>query len=115
MSMMTTPKETTPPSAPSTEDKGPLTAGTLRAWIKEEIGNLIPGKTPATSTQDTPQGTSAPDVKSQVAQALQELKTKEDRKARDERVDKMLTEYEKPKEEAAPVERRKVEKWMRWE
>lgn len=111
---MTAPKEGTQ-QQPSTEDNGKLSAGTLRGWIKEEIANLLPGK----STSDTPPagqpGQQAPtDIRSEVATALEQLRVKEERKNRDARVDKMLEEYEKPKEETVPVERRKVEKFMRW-
>jgi hypothetical protein len=103
----------------STQDTGSekLTAGTLRQWIKEEIGNLVPG---GKSTQDNQQGQQQTqqgqqqDIRSQVVEALNQLKTREERQQRDARIDKMLTEYEKPAEEKAPVERRKVEKFMRW-
>lgn len=115
---MTAPKEEKqqpPQSSGDTggSDGGKLTAGTLRAWMKEEIKALIPGTSGTKSTVDSgqqPQG----DIKSEVASALEQLKAKEDRKNRDARVDKMLEEFEKPKEEVVPKESRRVEKFMRW-
>lgn len=116
---MTAPKNDDTQGQPSTGDGGDggkLSAGTLRGWIKEEIKALIPGQ----STKDTAPasggtGQQPPaDIKGEVATALEQLRQKEDRKNRDARVDKMLEEYEKPKDETPPVERRKVEKFMRW-
>lgn len=112
---MTAPKDDKTQQPPSTEetssgDGGKLTAGTLRAWMKEEIKALIPGSTKDSGTGQQPAG----DIKGEVATALEQLKAKEDRKNRDARVDKMLEEFEKPKEEIAPKEARRVEKFMRW-
>lgn len=107
-------EETPPAGQPtSTEDSGKLTAGTLRGWIKEEIKALIPGQ----STKDSaPTGDKQPpaDIQGEVAKALDQLKAREDRKNRDARVDAMLTEFEKPKEEVAPKEVRRVHKIMGW-
>lgn len=107
-------EETPPAGQPtSTEDSGKLTAGTLRGWIKEEIKALIPGQ----STKDsTPTGNTQPpvDIQGEVAKALDQLKAREDRKNRDERVDKMLEKFEAPAEEVAPKEVRKVHKFMGW-
>lgn len=110
--------ETTPPATPpSTEDKDKLTAGALRKFIREEIVNLLPGK----STQDTgtpaAPGTAQPgDIKSEVAEALRQLKSKEDRQARDTEVDKLLAERKAnaAKPEVPPVEQRRVHKLMGW-
>jgi hypothetical protein len=115
MTAPNTPPKDEKPQTPPADSGGSLNAGTLRQWIKEEIGNLLPGnssgdKAGAASTKDNAAG----DIKSQVAEALGQLKTREERMNRDKRVDAMLTEFEKPKEETAPVERRKVEKFMRW-
>lgn len=101
------PKETPPP-----KDDGKVTAGSLRDMIRQEIANLMPGK----STEDGGKSTedSKTDIKTQVTLALQSLKAKESREQRDKEVDAMLEKYKKPPEETAPVERRWVEKFMRW-
>ena len=115
---MTAPK--TPDTTSTTDNKGEtptgggLTAGAIRGFIREEIVNLLPGK----STKDTPAtpGTSdqPADIKAEVAAALKQLKSKEDRDAKDARVDKMLADYEKPAPEVAPKETRRVHKIMGW-
>lgn len=100
---------------PKDDNTGKLNAGTLREWIKEEISKVVSG---GQSTKDTPPPSTedgkGKDIRAEVQAALGHLAKAEERKNRDERVDKMLEEYEKPKSEAAPVEQRKVEKWMRW-
>lgn len=115
--------QATPPPAKdekSTKDEGKgITAGTLRQMIREEVGNIAGSLMPGGgSTKDTPapgsQAAATSDIKSQVAEALAQLKSKEDRQARDAEVDAMLAEYKKPKEEVIPVERRRVERIMGW-
>lgn len=109
---MSQPKET-----PSTEDNAKLTAGTLREWIKQEIAGLIPSSTSGAGSKsavDSATPGAPTDIRAEVKAALGELKSKEDRQAKDARVDKMLEEYEKPVEETPPAERRRVEKFMKW-
>lgn len=106
---------TAPKDDKSTEDSNKVTAGTLREWIKQEVAGLIPGK--STVDSDTPAATPAPtDIRAEVKAALGELKSKDDREARDAKVDALLKEREDnaAKAETPPVERRKVEKFMRW-
>lgn len=92
-----------------------LDAGTLRQMIREEIASVADKLIPGKSTKDSgEQQGQQPDVKGQVAQALAELRSKEVRQKRDERIDKMLEAHEKPPVETPPVERRRVEKIMGW-
>lgn len=103
------------------DDKGtaePTTAGTIRGFITEEIKRLLPtiGKSdvPAgQSTKDTKDESNVGNVQQQVQAALQALQRKEERERRDKEVDEFLAEARKEKEKP-PVERRRVEKIMRW-
>lgn len=104
----TEPTKTEPTKTP--EEK--VTAGSLRDFIRQEIANLMPGKKEdAPSTEDG----GKTDIRAQVQAALQALKAKESREQRDKEVDAMLEKYNKPPEETAPVERRWIEKFMRWD
>lgn len=103
------------------DDKGtaePTTAGTIRGFITEEIKRLLP----TMGKGDAPAGQAAPSTKDesnvgsvqqQVQAALQALQRKEERERRDKEVDEFLAEAKKEKEKP-PVERRRVEKIMRW-
>lgn len=101
-----------------------LTAGKLREMIRDEItsiaGTLFKGPGQSPSTGDSPKPTQAQtetDVRLEVGRALSLLRSKEARDERDRKVDELLAERAaaKPTPETPPVERRRVEKWMRWE
>lgn len=113
-------KTTTPP-----EGGQKTTAGMLREMIRQEITSisdtLFKGKEqpPTTGTTETPAGGEqqrAADVKGEVARALQSLRAKEDRDARDAKVDELLAAHEAAKKtpEKPPVEQRRVHKIMGW-
>lgn len=95
-----------------------ITAGMLRDWIKKEAGSK-PADAPATErTEKT--ATDDTSLLSQVERALTSLGDRERARKRDSEVDQFLERNRKAKEAAqlepqeAPVERRWIEKVMRW-
>lgn len=106
------------PEEKKTEDTGgKVTAGTLRELIRQEIAAVADVLTPGKSTKDADEDKSTGDsvsIKAQVQAALAQLEKNKKREERDAEVDEMLKKYKEPPREKAPVERRRVEKWMRW-
>lgn len=103
-----------PANQPPTEEK--ITMGSLRKVIAEEIKNLLPGNT---GTNNPPTGgntgtTDAPDIRTQVKTALEQIKSKEDRDARDAKIDDFLAKSAEVKPEEPPKQQRFIEKLMGW-
>ena len=117
--------EENPPNPNPTDDKG-TKVGDLRNMIREEMKSIIPELKGLFSGGDKPADPATPpaqqptDVKSEVAKALEVLKTREARAQRDQKLDAMLEAHEKATKEGtpatpnAPKEARKVHKIMGW-
>lgn len=101
-----------------------LTAGTLRKWIKDEIGEAVKGLVPGNNGDngskdgDSGKGDSGKgnpeDVRGLVQAELARLQRHKDREARDKEIDDRLKNLEKEPEEKAPVERSRLHKFMGW-
>jgi len=104
---MTTDPVVDPPKEPEK-----VTAGALRTWIKEEITGALAGMKIGGGEAKT-DGAPTVDIKTQVGEALASLKRKEERDKRDKDIDALL-ESSKVAPQNAPVERRGVEKFMKW-
>lgn len=97
-----------------TDDK--LTAGGLRDMIKEMVTDAVAALTPKkdTDTASSKPSDAPTDVAGQVQAELARLKRREERDARDKKIDDQLAELQGKTADKPPMERRKVHGFMGW-
>jgi hypothetical protein len=96
-----------------------LTLGDLRKFIQDEIGGLVKSGKAGRSSEDDAHDegdgkNKSKGIADEVAREIERIKSKEAKDHRDKTIDEKLKELGEKTAEKAPVERRKVHRFMGW-